>query len=143
MKIVTESTSNLKYDFDFFSPEKVDENIEKRFAEMDIHACGVLQGKGETLNHEAGLIWSEVLADEAEITQGLEKAGLKSSFRALRLSVKALNWHWHNNNQCKNYAKRCAVMRADGNQHQLTLNIQFFGGLHRVQKLVSFHGFGC
>lgn len=84
-----------------FAEDSHSEKIVERFNSHDIHSCGVLYGQGQALQGEAQTLWSDVVTAETEVAEGLMAAGLKSSYRALRLPVKALNWKWNNDNQCK------------------------------------------
>ncbi len=80
-----------------FQCETVDSEIDKRCLQMDIHPSGPLYGKGDS--KVTGDVWQledEVLGPETLLTEGLEKAGLKSERRALRAIAKDLHWQWLN-----------------------------------------------
>lgn len=75
----------------FFPVPAVDETIQRRLAEWDIHPTGPLWGRG--LNPSRGLcaqLEMEVLAPYPAWRDGLEHAGLRMERRSLRLRVEDL-----------------------------------------------------
>lgn len=91
---------NLNGSRSFFIADEIDETIQRRLAEHDIHPTGPLWGKGELPTR------GQVLAFEQEIIatcppiwiQGCEEAGMDQERRPLRLCPKGLTWHWDGNN---------------------------------------------
>jgi tRNA pseudouridine13 synthase len=79
----------------FFATDMIDADLERRLQEKDIHPSGPLWGKGELPSqHMARDIETAALADLAEWSDGLEKAGLKMERRSLRLIVEDLQWEY-------------------------------------------------
>ncbi|MDZ7663161.1 tRNA pseudouridine(13) synthase TruD [Thiohalophilus sp.] len=76
-----------------FVPEAIDETIQQRLMEMDIHPTGPLWGRGELKSGGTVKAMEQQLADAyPDYCQGLEQAGLKQERRSLRLAVKQLDW---------------------------------------------------
>ncbi len=79
----------------FFVPETVDEALLARLEEGDIHPSGPLWGRGASpVSGAVEAIESVVLSAHADLSAGLEAAGLKHERRALRLPVADLFGHW-------------------------------------------------
>ena len=76
-----------------FHADEIDETIERRAAELDIHPTATLWGlRSEIL---PGLIESlerRVAEAHSDLGTGLEELGLKAAHRALRLRVSDLSW---------------------------------------------------
>ena len=76
-----------------FVAEVVDEEIERRLAEGDVHPSGPMWGRGRPIPVGEVLALEErLLADWAAWRDGLEHAGLKQERRALGLAVAELDW---------------------------------------------------
>lgn len=75
--------------------EAVDEEIERRIAEHDIHPTGALWGRG-VLESEGVVAELEqsVVAELEALREGLEQAGLEQDRRALRLVPREVDWLW-------------------------------------------------
>jgi tRNA pseudouridine13 synthase len=78
-----------------FGPERFDEGLARRLAELDIHPTGPLWGAGE-LRSTADVRARETAAVEpfAAIAQGLERAGLNQERRSLRLPIDDWSHEW-------------------------------------------------
>lgn len=79
----------------FFRPDPGDTEIAARLARLEVHPTGPLYGKG------APSVGDEVLALEQRIAEGteglvaaMERFGLETQRRALRLSAGELGWSW-------------------------------------------------
>jgi len=72
-----------------FVPDKIDEVINQRVREMDIHPTGPLWGRGELKSGGVVKALESRLANNyPEYCAGLEQAGLKQERRSLRLPVR-------------------------------------------------------
>jgi tRNA pseudouridine13 synthase len=79
----------------FFIPEVVDETIRRRLAEGDIHPSGPLWGRGELPTRSTVRDWEQAEAQEhADLTRGLEAAGLEQERRALRVIPQEFSAVW-------------------------------------------------
>lgn len=79
----------------YFIANEIDDEIKRRHAEADVQPSGPLWGRGELPPQlEAQLFEKNVLANQIEYREGLEKAGMKQERRALCLSVNDLQWQW-------------------------------------------------
>ena len=77
----------------FFVAENIDEEINRRIAEFDIHPSGVMWGRGRSpATAEAADMENGLKEKYADFCDGLEKAGLDQSRRSLRLMVNELSW---------------------------------------------------
>lgn len=86
---------NLNGSRSFFIPEVIDETILHRIAEGDVHPSGPLWGCGELPTQgPVRALETEVVAEHADLAQGLERAGLKQERRALRLFPQDLRADW-------------------------------------------------
>ena len=78
-----------------FGPQLLDETLEARLQQMDIHPTGPLWGRGalRSADDVAG-IENAALADEESLAlkKGLERAGLSQERRALRVRPGGLEW---------------------------------------------------
>lgn len=80
-----------------FGPEPLDDALAARVASLDIHPTAALWGVGEPRTTDAArAIEESVAADDAELIEGLLRAGLKQERRALRLPVRELEWRFEN-----------------------------------------------
>ena len=78
-----------------FAVDEVDDAIEQRLNELDIHPTGPLWGRGRVSSSlQAAALENEVLAPFEEWRDGLEWKGLKQDRRALRVKVSELSWQF-------------------------------------------------
>ena len=79
----------------YFVPETIDETIQRRLSEADVHPSGPLWGRGE-LPTQGAVRENEaaIAAEHADLAQGLERAGLEQERRALRLFPQDLSVQW-------------------------------------------------
>ncbi len=85
--------ANLDGSGSIFQVEAVDEELQRRMAELDIHASGALWGSGPP--QSSGDVAEQerlVVGRYPDLTSGLEKQSLQPSRRALRLAVRDLTW---------------------------------------------------
>ena len=76
-----------------FPSEESDEKIVERVAEMDIHPASILWGRGERQSRqEAVVIEDQVIENNGELVEALEKVGSQLAYRALRVNVSSLTW---------------------------------------------------
>ncbi len=76
-----------------FGPVPVDEGLQQRVAQHDVHPTGALWGAGEPRSGDGVYaLENAVAAADATLSEGLARAGLKQERRALRLSVRELAW---------------------------------------------------
>jgi len=79
----------------FFRVEHPDAELAARIARHDISPSGPLAGGGGARpDGEALAVEREALAAEAQLLEGLLRAGLKAARRSLRLRPRDLTWHW-------------------------------------------------
>lgn len=79
----------------FFASDAIDEQLEQRLLEKDIHPSGPLWGSGELPTKGiANEVERSALAGFSDWCDGLEKAGLKMERRSLRLIVEELQWQY-------------------------------------------------
>lgn len=84
---------NLDGTGSIFSIDKVDADLERRCAELDVHPTGPLWGRGELRTaHEPAEVESRVAERCAAFSLGLTANGLSHERRALRVPVKNLAW---------------------------------------------------
>lgn len=78
-----------------FGPEPFEESLAQRARRGDVHPTGPLWGRGELRCGGACRALEEaVLADAADLRDGLEQAGLRQERRALRVPCPSLRWQW-------------------------------------------------
>jgi len=76
-----------------FSCAMPDAELDRRCASFDIHPSGPLPGSGDSHpERDAGDIEREVLEIHCEVIASLERAGLRSARRSLRLRPRGLAW---------------------------------------------------
>lgn len=76
-----------------FAVEAVDEEIERRAREQDLHPTGPMVGRGETgVGGRAAELESAVIDAHRELVEGLERFGLEADRRPLRMRVRRLEW---------------------------------------------------
>lgn len=79
----------------FFVIDALDETIQQRVMDFDIHPTGPLWGSGELVVHaDARQMELTMLQNELEIRNGLERAGVEQQRRALRVRVQDLQHEW-------------------------------------------------
>lgn len=77
----------------FFSIDEVDDEIRQRVETFDVHPSGLLWGRGRAETRaDAAKLEIELAERFPQFCQGLEKAGLKQSRRALRVRPDKLEW---------------------------------------------------
>lgn len=78
-----------------FSAERVDEALERRVDEQDVHPTGPMAGQdGSGPGDEVAALERAVLEEHAELVTGLQRFGLKGERRSLRMRVLDLQWGW-------------------------------------------------
>jgi len=78
-----------------FSVRLIGSEIEERIKAGRLHPTGPLWGRGKLFSlADAQALELQVLASESLWKSGLEKAGLEQERRALRVTVKDLEWQW-------------------------------------------------
>jgi len=83
-----------------FIVDELNEDLNTRLSEMDIHVTGPLWGRGNASVHSASLaVEQQVLEQWHDWQQGLEKAGLSQERRSLRLFPRDFNWQFIDDNQ--------------------------------------------
>lgn len=83
-----------------FIAESVDETIERRLQEWDIHPSGPLAGKNnKPVITSVSEMEQDLLADYQEWCNGMAKAGLSAERRALRSRVMDLKWYYQDEDQ--------------------------------------------
>lgn len=86
----------------FFHVAEVDETIEQRLAQMDIHPTGPLWGRGRVSNSALSQqLEQTTLLDWQTWQQALEKAGLSQERRALRVFPEQMDWQFVDNDSLK------------------------------------------
>lgn len=79
----------------FFQVETVDESLQKRLQDWDIHPSGPMWGRGRSVvSDQAAEVEQPVLDGLSDWLSPLEHAGLKQERRALRLQAEGLEWQW-------------------------------------------------
>lgn len=76
-----------------FLPDRIDAEVLRRIAVMDIHPSGPLWGLGTPqVDGEAEQLEREALASMGEFREGVERAGMKQERRSLRARISDLSW---------------------------------------------------
>lgn len=76
-----------------FVAEQLDDELQRRVVEFDIHPTGPMPGKGNSRVQDAcTALEDEVLAIRQEWVQGLARQGVEAQRRSLRLPVRELAW---------------------------------------------------
>lgn len=84
----------------YFLATIIDDEITRRLIEHDIHPSGPLWGRGELLSKDIVAELESKLPSKFEIFDvGLKNARLDQDRRALRLSVKELDWRYEEDNK--------------------------------------------
>ncbi len=82
-----------------FSADVVDDELNRRLAEGDIHPSAPLWGRGRAASISTAFEYEQrVLAPYQDILKKMEHIGLDQSRRSLRLSVPDLSWIWQADN---------------------------------------------
>lgn len=76
-----------------FNVEAVDQTLQERVMQADIHPAAPLWGAGEQ-RHTNPVAYAEVLAHYDLIVKRLEESNLSLEYRAMRLIPEALTWEW-------------------------------------------------
>ncbi len=99
-KILTGENVLLNGSRSHFIAEQLDETIEQRLAEWDIHPSGPLPGEdNKAVISEAYKMEQQYLSDYQDWCDGLIKAGLKAERRSLRSRVEDLSWAFPTDDQ--------------------------------------------
>ena len=78
-----------------FGPVEIDDEIIARMNSFDIHPTAPMWGRGELRTQDDVQILEADIAEQyAQLSSGLEKAGMKQERRGLRLKVSELAWEW-------------------------------------------------
>lgn len=78
-----------------FAVTALDETLQRRCAQMDLHPTGPLWGRGEPATAGLVLEWEQqAVADQGPLREGLVAAGLDQQRRTLRQAVRELRWQW-------------------------------------------------
>ena len=79
----------------FFVPEVINETIQQRLAEGDVHPSGPLWGTGD-LPTKSGVreLEAAMASEHPDLVRGLEAAGLEQERRSLRVIPREFNAHW-------------------------------------------------
>ena len=86
---------NLDGSGSVFRADVIDEEIERRAAEMDIHPTGTLWGqRSENLPGQIEALEHDATEAHSDLRTGLERLGAKAGHRALRLRVADLSWEF-------------------------------------------------
>jgi tRNA pseudouridine13 synthase len=85
--------ANLDGSASIFTVTEVDDHLQQRCDEMDIHPIGSLWGSGAPLgSHEIAELERSVACRYPELLEGLQGVSIEASSRALRLPVRELRW---------------------------------------------------
>lgn len=81
-----------------FGPEPYTDALAARLGAFDIDPTGPLWGRGALRTADEAAVFERLVAAEfAEVTDGLERAGLEQERRRLRLHPDDFIWHWETN----------------------------------------------
>ena len=84
----------------YFKTDIIDETLQKRMKNGEIHPTACLYGKGENASSATALaIENTILESHPELTQGLIKFALEMDRRALRAQAENLTWQFLDANQ--------------------------------------------
>jgi len=79
----------------FFHAPKIDETLEQRRRDFDVHPSGPLPGRGESPASDVALeVEREALASHDAAIELLARQGLEHERRGLRLPVREFEWHF-------------------------------------------------
>jgi tRNA pseudouridine13 synthase len=92
-RIQAGDVANLSGSNSVFAVDAVDETLTQRCSLLDIHPTGPMWGKEPTTAQgEIAALEQAIAADQAQLTSGLQRAGLETQRRSLRLPVGDLKW---------------------------------------------------
>lgn len=78
-----------------FGPEPWTDDLAHRLSTLDIHPTGPMWGRGDLRTQAVARILEQtVVEDHADLSRGLEQAGLEQERRSLRLSISDLSHAW-------------------------------------------------
>lgn len=84
---------NLDGSGSVFRAAEIDETIERRAAELDLHPTGTLWGLRREISHgDVAALEHDATNASADLRVGLEGLGIKAAHRPLRLRVSDLSW---------------------------------------------------
>ncbi|MEE4297273.1 MAG: tRNA pseudouridine(13) synthase TruD [Wenzhouxiangella sp.] len=94
-RIIEGDVAQLDGSRSFFVPEPGDTSVSERCAEMDIHPTGPLAGQGASpVSGAVAELEDRVMSLEPDLVEGLQRFGLRSERRALRMVLQDLEWEW-------------------------------------------------
>jgi len=92
-KAVPGEALNLDGTGSVFVEERIDEDLQSRLLNLDIHPTGVLWGSGELIcRDEAAKIDTTIAAQFEALSHGLQQQKVKQARRSLRIAVHDLKW---------------------------------------------------
>ncbi|HSM29216.1 MAG TPA: tRNA pseudouridine(13) synthase TruD [Woeseiaceae bacterium] len=92
-RILPGELANLDGSGSVFRAEAIDETIERRAAELDIHPTATMWGlRSEISSGAIEALERDATDVHAELRTGLERLGAKAGHRALRLRIAGLSW---------------------------------------------------
>jgi tRNA pseudouridine13 synthase len=92
-RLLAGDAANLAGSASWFVVDGLDETLERRVRDFDLHPTGPLWGRGEPPTRgEVRALECAVAAGHAELALGLEAAGLEQARRALRVVPAGLHW---------------------------------------------------
>jgi len=104
-KLICGDVATLNNTHSIFSVPMLDETLESRVDEMDIHPSGVLWGEGATLSSgNLQVLESLVINQHSDLSDGLINMDAKLSYRSLRVRPANLTWDLTNNNLHLNFS---------------------------------------
>lgn len=79
----------------FFVPDPGDTGVAERCAKLDVHPTGPLAGQGDSpVTGTVAALEDRVMSLEPDLVAGLQRFGLRSERRALRMVIQDLEWEW-------------------------------------------------
>lgn len=95
---------NLNQTNSHFQAEVIDQTLQDRLSQGDIHATGMLWGKGDSgVSAEALKLEQAIIAKQPALVDGLLKAGLEQARRSLRVIPDDFNWQLESDNLRLNF----------------------------------------
>ena len=90
---------NLNQSNSHFQADVIDQNLQERLMQGDIHPTGLLWGKGNSsTSAEVLKLEQAIIADHPTLADGLLKAGLEQDRRALRVIPENISWQLETDN---------------------------------------------
>ena len=87
---------NLQGSNSLFGPAAVDAELERRLQECDIHPAGPLLGDGKLPQQDDALaLITTIISAHEGLYAGLQRVGVSTAQRPLRVLVQELSWQWH------------------------------------------------